>query len=259
VRVNWQQSLEGCSLLEIRNLLRSLRRGGDRSFSVPYLARFLGDTKHRSPTRDVIDRARRLVGGLIASGLIELNPKSSREEYELTDAGRSLCAASKTKRFCRARAEAAISKLLAVARQVNADPIFLHDIQSIAVFGSYLDDTADLGDIDVAVKLAARWNPAKGDDTDRTQRAERFERKYPPPESFYEKCWWGSWAEIYTMRLLRVDPAIKLVEFISLESLGCPYRLIFPKTKGVAAKPGWRFERHEIILVEHCVFDTLTR
>jgi hypothetical protein len=51
------------------------------------------------------------------------------------------------------------------------------------------------------------------------------------------------------MRLLRVDPAIKLVEPITLESLGCPHRLIFPETREAAAKPDWKFEQHDIVLV----------
>ena len=231
-------------------MLRALRSGGDRSFSVPYVAQRLAGTQHRLAKPKVVDRARRVVDGLIASGLIERDARSSREEYALTDAGRSLCAASKTKRIDRARAEEAVAKLLKVAAEVNAEPIFLHDIEWIAVFGSYLDDTPDLGDIDVSVKLKARWKPGRGADTDRDRRVRRFDSKYPPPESFYEKCWWGTWAETYLMRLLRVDRAINLVEPTTLDSIGCPHRMIFPETRDVPAKTGWCFEQREIVLME---------
>jgi len=40
MRVNWQQSLEGLSLLQIRDLLRALRRDGD-SFTALAIAQRL--------------------------------------------------------------------------------------------------------------------------------------------------------------------------------------------------------------------------
>jgi len=153
-------------------------------------------------------RAERVLGGLIANGLVEPDVERPKPSiFTTSELGRSLCAASATKRLPRARAEKALERLLEVVAEINSDPIFLHDVAWVAVFGSYLDRTPDLGDIDLSVKLKARWKPGRGDDTDRTRRAAKFEAKYPPPAS-YEKRLWGFWAEEYTTRLIRkADPA----------------------------------------------------
>jgi hypothetical protein len=194
-------------------------------------------------------RARRLIDGLRASGLIELDTKKrSPERFVLTSTGISLRAARATKRLTRVRAETAVSKLLEVVAQINGDPIFLHDIAAVFLFGSYIGKDGDLGDIDVAVRLRARWRPGLGADSDRERRKAAFEATYLPPETFYERHWWRSWPETYTKRLLKTDPAMVIIESTELENLGCPYRQIYPRTKNFRAKPGWSFERQEIIL-----------
>jgi hypothetical protein len=167
----------------------------------------------------------------------------------LTATGISLRAARATKRLNRERADKAIARLLRIADEINGDPIFLHDVAGVAVFGSYIGDSPDLGDIDVAINLRARWKRGLGADSDHERRKRAFDEQYPPPPSFYEKHWWRSWAETYTKRLLRADPAMVIIEQIELENIGCPYRLIYPTHLEVAAKPGWSFERGEIVLL----------
>lgn len=190
MRINWQQQLEGCSLLEIRNILRALP-SAESSFTAEFLARRL-DKNAYFRSRGVLARARSLADGLIASGIIKIDdsgPRPSRSRFVLTDAGMSLRAATAGRRFKRARADKAVAKLLNVVAEINADPIFLHDIISVAVFGSYLAGEPDLGDIDVAVQLKARWKPHRGllglEKTDLDRRREAFEARYPPPDSFY--------------------------------------------------------------------------
>ena len=251
MRVNWQQSLEGCSLLEIRNVFRAIG-WADSAFTSEFIAKRLFGDKYGRVRRSDRDRAKRLTNGLLVSGLIELDEgaiKPSIEQFILADRGKSLRAASAIKRFGRARADKAISNLLEVVRHINGNPLFLHDIEWVAVFGSYLDGALELGDIDVAIQRRARWEPGAGTDTDRTRRQKLFEKKYPPPESFYQKGIWRFWPEAYLDRLLaRVDRGLAIIERSELEKLGCRHREIFPTVTDFAAKPDWRCDRDEILL-----------
>lgn len=246
MRVDWQQELEGYSLLQIRDALRKLPFT-DTEFTAGFVAKNLAG-------RVPLITAKRLIIGLIESGLVEFadeGPDNSAPRFVLTDTGISLRAAHATRRFKRARAEKAVGKLLRTAEAINADPIFLHNVGSVAVYGSYITGTPDLGDIDVAVKLKARWAPQSGlggNKTEREMMAEKFEAKHPPPPSFYEKGFWRFWPETYTMRLLRTDPGMKIIEQGELELIGCPYRQIYPDTVDVPAKPDWSFDRQEIVL-----------
>lgn len=247
MRVDWQQSLEGLSLLEIRNILRSLYVS-DAAFGVELIAaRLPGPARPRTVAKAT---AQRLIDGLIASDLVRLadKPKRADDRYVLTDTGMSLRAASATRRFKRERADKAVARLLEVVAEINADPIYMHDVASVAVFGSYLTTEPDLGDVDVAVELRARWQRGSRADSDYQRRKRKFEKKHPPPLSFYEKLWWANWAETYTKRRLRVDPGIKLIDRLELDGIKCPYRVIFPTVEDAAAKPGWSFERREVML-----------
>lgn len=246
MRLDWQQELEGYSLLQIRDVLRRLRFIND-SFSAAWLRAHLPHNKTK-------ETAERLLAGLVESGIAKANEHvgiAQRGPFVLTDTGISLRAASATKRFARARADKAVAKLLETVAQINADPIFPHDVDWVAVYGSYIRDEPDLGDIDVAVKLEARWTPGSmldGKKTERELMAEKFEAKYPPPASYYEKGFWRFWPETYTMRLLKTDTAMHIIERGELEPIGCPYRLIFPEIREVAAKPDWSFTRGEVVL-----------
>lgn len=246
MRIDWRQELEGYSLLQIRDVLRKLPFTNS-DFTAGFFCRHLPGASQLT--------AKRVVLGLIESGLVtfsEAPPRPSATRFELTNTGISLRAAHATKRFKRARAEQAVTKLLGMVEQINADPIYLHDIESVAVFGSFITEEPDLGDIDVGVKLRARWKPYPGflgkEKTDRERRIEIFEQKFPPPVSFYKKGFWRSWPETYTRRLLRTDPGIKIIERQELETIGCPYRQIYPETVDFPAQPDWSFCRNEIIL-----------
>lgn len=247
MRIDWQQSLEGLTALQIRDLLRRLpfinSPLGVR-FVEQGLARMGGEyAKGRG------ERARRIIDGLMASGLIEPDPESGK--YLMTDTGVSLRAARATKRFKRARAEKAVAAMLETAKRINADPLFLHDVEWIAAFGSYITDAPDLGDIDIAITLKARWTPYPSlilsEKTDRMLMADKFEELYPPPESFALRYPWRFWPEVYTRRMLKTDTAMAVIEGIELQQIGCPYRVIFPRIEDVPAQPGWAFEREEVV------------
>jgi hypothetical protein len=241
MRVNWQQELEGCTLLEIRDIVRALPYA-DTPLNAQFVADRLNGTKAERQRR-----ATRLLDGLLVSGLIE--PQDSKAgSFILTDSGVSLRAAPGTKRFKRDRADRAIAKMLDQVAHINLDPLFLYDVGWVAVYGSYIADAPDLGDIDLAIELKGRWS-LKGTDSDRERRLGAFVAKFPPPDhidkSYIERL---CWPETYIRRQLRVDPAIKIIDRSGLEAMGCAYRTIYPDTRDVPAKPDWSCQREEIIL-----------
>ena len=124
VRVDWQQSIEGYSLLEIRNILRTLHTS-DAPFGTEHFARMAGLAGRTASTN-----AQRLIDGLIASGIVRRDAYSRRsdEPYILTDTGVSLRAANAKKRLTRARADKALAGLMKVVAEINASPIYLHDV-----------------------------------------------------------------------------------------------------------------------------------
>src|SRR5205085_1375938 len=134
MRVDWQQQLEGFRLIEIRDFLRRLRR--NLPFSEKRLAQLISGRS--IPNQAALDHASDLIAGLIASGLVERieDPKRKGLLFDVTQSGISLCAASATKRITRERADRAIEALLKTVDRINADPIFMHDVEWVAVYGS---------------------------------------------------------------------------------------------------------------------------
>ena len=66
------------------------------------------------------------------------------------------------------KSESLLEALLKTVDRINADPIFMHDVEWVAVYGSYITDRPDLGDVDVAAKLRARWSPEHTEESDFT-------------------------------------------------------------------------------------------
>ena len=108
--------------------------------------------------------AKALVEALLADGIItraDAHPGDETVWYETTDKGQSLKLAGFTPRMNRAKAEALLNGVLERVEQINARDDLLHWVTEVRVFGSYLTDTDDLGDLDVAVKLQHRPFPDK--------------------------------------------------------------------------------------------------
>lgn len=246
MRVDWQQELEGLSLQQIRDLLAPLPFA-DTPFGTKWIASRLmqaGERKKAAPSR-----AERLVRGLVASELIGVSPEDPTT-FVLTDIGVQLRAAQARPRLKRARAEKAILRLFEIVQEINANPAYMHDVATVAVFGSYITEQPDLGDIDVAVELRARWT-SSGKISDFDARQVTFRAAFPPPQSVLQNYADRlAWPEIYTKRVLRSadKQAMKILHLSELERLGCPYRRIYPDTADVEAKPNWSCARREIKL-----------
>ena len=90
-------------------------------------------------------------------GFISLASKKGGERaWRLTANGSALCMASAAPPIKRAAAERMLSGLLDRVSEVNHSPTYLLRVSRLAVFGSYLSDAAELGDLDILYELAAR-------------------------------------------------------------------------------------------------------
>jgi predicted nucleotidyltransferase len=91
---------------------------------------------------------------LLAEGLIE---RAGRERWEVTQAGRTLAAATAAKPVTRATAEDALQQFLDRVERVNKDPYFLGRVTKVVLFGSTLKAEIDrLSDVDLAVEVASK-------------------------------------------------------------------------------------------------------
>lgn len=133
--------------------VRGLLRRASTEFTLHWLAHAL-----RSDT----DRARVVVVAMERAGLVvrdqarEAALRSSDPYYRVTLTGRSLARASGAKRIERVTAEKTLTEFMERVIQSNANQKYLYSVTRVAVFGSYLEDTNRLGDVDVAVDLQPR-------------------------------------------------------------------------------------------------------
>jgi predicted nucleotidyltransferase len=107
---------------------------------------------------DLSARARNLIEALLAHDLIREEDRNSdgRIVYRVTDKGHATGMKTLVPRMTRATAEDLLQKTLERIAKINIDPELLHYVTEVRVFGSYLIDTNDLGDLDLAIKLERR-------------------------------------------------------------------------------------------------------
>lgn len=263
MRIDWNQSVAGLTLMEIRDILRFVARPG-MVLSASSIAHRLGPKRDdwRSDVDEIEEggrqaqiQARRLVASLAASGIIGMPgsdtmmfaSKGRHPGYDLTSSGYGLLRATKTKRITRRAADAAVAQLRVAIASINADPILMYDVERVALYGSYITDAADLGDVDVAYTLKRRWKDRE------EHRAMRrvFEAIHEPPASrqaVYDYQY--RWDSLVVERMLRAKSCIQLTDMDHVEELGCPMLEIHPDERPIPAKEGYSFERAEIRLIE---------
>lgn len=137
--------------------VRGLLRRASTEFTLHWLSHAL---------RSDLDRARVVVVAMERAGLVERDKakeaelRSSDPYYRVTRTGRSLARASGAKRIERLSAEKTLTEFMERVNQSNSNQEYLYSVTRVAVFGSYLENTSRLGDVDVAVDLQPRI-PAK--------------------------------------------------------------------------------------------------
>jgi predicted nucleotidyltransferase len=134
-------------------LVRNFLRRHWRRFTLGEVVAYLGKTDERMS--DMTAPAQALFDQLLADGYIEPNDDRP-EDYKATMKGRALAQVKFIRRINRAKAEALLNGVLERVAAINVDPEMLLYVTEVRVFGSYLTDTDDLGDLDLAVKYDER-------------------------------------------------------------------------------------------------------
>jgi predicted nucleotidyltransferase len=99
--------------------------------------------------------ARELVKALLKEGLIEKHKRGGDGDlvYRCTMNGQALRMTNFVPRINRAKAETILKGALVRVAEINRNAALLYWVTEVRVFGSYLTDTDDLGDLDLAIKL----------------------------------------------------------------------------------------------------------
>ena len=103
---------------------------------------------------DFREPAQTLFDYLLAEGYIQPDDATRHRDkvwHQTTIKGEALKMTKLVARMNRAKAEALLKGVLERVAAINADPDMLHWVIEIRVVGSYLTDTDDLGDLDVAL------------------------------------------------------------------------------------------------------------
>lgn len=101
---------------------------------------------------------------LLAEGYIERAvsppghsvPDDGEVRYTTTMKGQALVIKRLAPRINRAKAEVLLKGVLERVASINADPELMHWVTEVRVFGSYLTDSDDLGDLDLALSYQQR-------------------------------------------------------------------------------------------------------
>jgi hypothetical protein len=208
MRIDRSATIAGVPLIKVRDLMRRARGFGfGREFIVDKIGTDIADD-------------------LVAAGYIEMDQERRSIErdlpYRITLLGSSLANARFLKRIPRQRANVLVADVLRRADEINADDEMIYRVKEIYVFGSYLTDSPDLGDVDLCVTL--EFKGEKGCIVkSNLARAKARDREYMP---YGQQLYFGE--EEVLLRLKAKSPYISLHGDSQREQLDCEFRRIYP-------------------------------
>ncbi len=146
MKIDAKANFAGVPILELRRLLR--RSKNIYAWNIFFIIEVL----------DVCEeQAAELAKALENEGFIEkAETKESERYWTNTVKGNALAIASAAKPLRRESADKKLTEFIARVKQVNESSYFLYKVEKVVVFGSYLSSEDKIGDIDLAVTLAAK-------------------------------------------------------------------------------------------------------
>ena len=156
--------------------------------------------------------------------------------YEFTDKGLELSRASASGTIKRSTAHSALEGLLKRAEEYNADGKKILTVDAIAVFGSFLGDRKELGDLDIAVRYRDRI--AEGDRSKRALAyADQSSRQFA---HFVARLSWPE-TELYQIlkarkRTIRIQDWDSFTRLVAKNPERCVYRIVFGGAEQVKAE-----------------------
>jgi predicted nucleotidyltransferase len=171
-------------------------------------------------------KAEQIEKALIDAGFIEDDPNEPKPGnwYVVSALGRQLSNAKFVRRITRPEADTLVAGLLDRVKLVNERDELTHRVTEVRVFGSYLGDKADLGDVDLAVQFTPR----------RATRVE--EAKLRAAQSGKTM---GNYLQMITYGRHEVrqilknrSPYLSIHEYGEPEELGVPFQVLFRADSG---------------------------
>ena len=164
-------------------------------------------------------RKQEIEEALVRAGYV-IPDENHKTRYLVTPLGMQLSNAKFISRISREKAEALLQSFLVRVISINERDELTHKVTGVRVFGSYLTDKADLGDIDLAVAIKARRESHVKESVERANQSVRAVR------SFLDRITFGR-SEV--RKLLKGGSRyLSIHEFDEVDELGIPYKVLFP-------------------------------
>jgi hypothetical protein len=134
----------------------------------------------------------------------------------------------------RAKADAIIAAFLQRVGQVNGRPELLERVCEVRVFGSYLEERDDLGDVDIAVSTARKEKSGKDWVRESLRRADESGRTF---SSYIDRLFY---AHTEVMLLLQAGSRyLSLHTMDDLKEIGAPSKVLFKDSSGSGMQRPW--------------------
>lgn len=186
MQINGRRTIGGVSFLQVRRFFRHVVAHHHDSFDREWLLSHLQLTE---------PQADRLLEGLASQGFISIESPEDNIQYQLTDLAHDLVRSSAAKRISRDTAQEALEGLMSRVKEINSNPKYLYSVRSVVVFGSYLNDSERLGDVDVAIELSSRVEDPSRRPEAHLRYAQESGRQFG---NFTDQLYWAE-AEIYKL------------------------------------------------------------
>ncbi|SHL55185.1 hypothetical protein [Bradyrhizobium lablabi] len=204
MQVGKKETVAGVRLIKVRDFLKLQ----EESFRAEAIGEFFKVSGNR---RQEIEQA------LLSAGYSSQH-KSDKTRYLVTPLGRQLCNAKFVSRISREQAETLVRSFQARVANINERDELTHRVTGVRVFGSYITDRADLGDIDFAVAIEPRR------DTHVEESIKRAEQSGKTIRNFLERITFG---QTEVRKLLKDgSPYLSLHDFDEVDKLGTPYKVL---------------------------------
>jgi predicted nucleotidyltransferase len=218
LRLDKNATIAGQPIKRVRELLR-------RMGSAHWSHREIADFFHIDDVK-----AHALIDEMAVRGFLqesEQRPGNSSRFYECGPQGSRLASARLLKAITRQKADVIIATLLQRVERVNARPELLERVCEVRVFGSYLEEREDFGDIDVAVRTERKEGSGKDWVRESLRRADMSGRTF---SSYLDRL---SYGHTEVMRLLKARSRyLSLHTMDDLEAIGALSRILFKYGSG---------------------------
>lgn len=184
----------------------------------------LDDTHIESRLQVSSTEAQTILAGLLRDGYIaEALSRPGTPQFGMTTKGRQFAAASFAPQIPRSKGENIVAGVLARVADVEAQRPFAFHVMKIALFGSMLEGTALVSDVDLAVQVLPMFDDARFDEVSQ----QRIMIAEDAGVRFRSRIHSIVWPRQEVTEYIRGgERYVSVHSFAELELLGCPFRIL---------------------------------